>query len=96
MAIECVSPLFSIYNERNSVSTSAAVALSNAWDCRRKKVTRGEDMQGMQAQKGNGMFVNRAPVAKHQPTDSADITSPRHRKTGEPSAHPPKKMEQLG
>lgn len=32
--------------------TSAAVALSSAWDCRRKKVTRGEDMQGMQAQKG--------------------------------------------
>lgn len=44
--------LFSIYNERNSVPTSAAVALSSAWDCRRKKVTRGEDMQGRQAQKG--------------------------------------------
>ena len=52
MAIECVSPLFSIYNERNSVLTSAAVALSSAWDYRRKKVTRGEDMQGRQAKKG--------------------------------------------
>ena len=46
--------------------------------------------------KGDGMFVNRAPVAKHQPTDSADITPPRHRKAGEPSVHVPKKMEQLG
>lgn len=43
---------FQFTMKRNSVPTSAAVALSNPWDCRRKKVTRGEDMQGMQAQKG--------------------------------------------
>lgn len=52
MAIKCISPLFSIYHERNSVPTSAAVALSNAQDCRQKKVTMGKDAQGMQAQKG--------------------------------------------
>lgn len=45
--------------------------------------------------KGDGMFVNRAPVAKHQPTDSADITPPRHRKTSKTSTHVPKKMKQL-
>ena len=56
----------------------------------------GKDTQGMQAQKGDGMFANRMPIAKHQPTDGTDITPPRRRKTGEPSAHVPKKMEQLG
>lgn len=96
MAIECISPLLSIYNERNHVPTSAAVALSSAWDRRRKKVTMGKDAQGKQTQKGDGMFANRTPFAKHQPTDSAQITLTRHRKTGEPSAHVPKKMEQLG
>ena len=91
MAIECVSPLFSIYNERNSVLTSAAVALSSACDCRRKKATIREDMHGM-----HGMFANRTLIAKHQPTDGAKRTPARHRKAGEPSAHAPKKMEQLG
>ena len=52
MAIECVYPLLSIYNERNHVPTSAAIALSSTWDYQRKKVTRGKDMQGIQAQKG--------------------------------------------
>ena len=52
MAIERVSPLLSIYNERNSVPTSAAVALSSAWDYQRKKVTMGKDAQGKQTQKG--------------------------------------------
>ena len=36
--------------------------------------------------KGDGMFANRTPFAKHQPTDSAQITPARHRKAGEPSA----------
>jgi len=36
--------------------------------------------------KGDGMFANRTPFAKHQPTDSAEITPARHRKAGEPSA----------
>ena len=96
MAIECVSPLFSIYNERKSVPTSAAVALSSAWDYRRKKVTRGGGYAGKASPKGDGMFANRAPFAKHQPTDGANRTPARHRKTGEPSAHSLKKMEQLG
>lgn len=96
MAIERVSPLLSIYHERNSVPTSAAVALSNAQDCRQKKVTMGKDAQGMQAQKGDGMFANRMPFAKHQSMDGAKRTPARHRKTGKPSAHSPKKMEQLG
>lgn len=46
--------------------------------------------------KGDGMFVNRTPIAKHQPTDSAQITPARHRKTGETFAPHFKKMEQLG
>ena len=85
MAIECVSPLFSIYNERNSVPTSAAVALSSAWGCRRKKVTKGGGYAGKASLKGNGMFANRMPIAKHQSTDGANITPARRRKTGEPS-----------
>lgn len=52
MAIECISPLLSIYNERNHVPTSAAIAFSSIWDCPRKKVTMGKDAQGRQAQKG--------------------------------------------
>lgn len=51
---------------------------------------------GKASPKGDGMFVNRAPVAKHQPTDSANITLARHRKTSKTSTHVPKKMEQLG
>ena len=43
---------FQFTMKRNSVLTSAAVALSSAWDCRRKKVTMGKDAQGRQAQKG--------------------------------------------
>ena len=96
MAIECVSPLFSIYNERNSVPTSAAVALSSAWGLPTKEGHKRGGCAGKASPKGDDMFVNRAPVAKHQPMDSADITPARHRKTGEPSAHAPKKMEQLG
>lgn len=46
--------------------------------------------------KGDSMFANRTPIAKHQPTDSAQITPARHRKTGETSAPHLKKMEQLG
>ena len=46
--------------------------------------------------KGDGMFANRTPIAKHQPTDGAKRTPARRRKTGEPSVHAPKKMEQLG
>nr|WP_314996163.1 hypothetical protein [uncultured Prevotella sp.] len=53
-------------------------------------------MYGEGKPKRDGMFANRTPFAKHQPTDSAQITPTRHRKTGEPSAHAPKKMEQLG
>lgn len=43
---------FQFTMKRNSVPTSAAVAFSSTWDYQRKKVTRGEDMQGRQAQKG--------------------------------------------
>lgn len=46
--------------------------------------------------KGDGMFANRMPFAKHQSMDGAKRTPARHRKTGKPSAHSPKKMEQLG
>lgn len=51
---------------------------------------------GKASPKGDGMFANRAPFANHQPTDGANRTFAQHRKTGEPSAHAPKKMEQLG
>jgi len=78
------------------VPTSAAIALSSIWDYQRKKVTMGKDAQGKQTPKGNGMFANRTPIANHQPTDSAQITPARHRKTGETSAPHLKKMEQLG
>lgn len=40
---------------------------------------------GNASPKGDGMFANRTPFAKHQPTDGTDITPARHRKTGEPS-----------
>ena len=43
---------FQFTMKRNSVPTSAAVAFSSTWDYQRKKVTRGKDMQGIQAQKG--------------------------------------------
>ena len=43
---------FQFTMKRNSVPTSAAVALSSAWDRRRKKVTRGRDVRGKQTQKG--------------------------------------------
>ena len=56
----------------------------------------GERYTGKASPKGDGMFANRTPVAKHQPTDGANRTPARHRKAGEPSAHAPKKMEQLG
>ena len=51
---------------------------------------------GNASPKGDGMFANPTPFAKHQPTDSAQITPARHRKTGETSAPHFKKMEQLG
>lgn len=51
---------------------------------------------GKASPKGDGMFANRTPIAKHQPMDSADITLARHRKTSKTSTHAPKKMEQLG
>ena len=56
----------------------------------------GERCIGNASPKGDGMFANRTPFAKHQPTDGANRTPARRRKTGEPSAHSPKKMEQLG
>ncbi|WP_276791842.1 hypothetical protein [Segatella oulorum] len=96
MANECVSPLFSIYHERNSVPTSAAVALSSAWDYRRKKVARGEDMQGMQAQKGMVCLqieclspsINQRMAPKERPLGTEKQMSLLHTHL--------KKMEQLG
>lgn len=52
MAIERVSPLFSIYHERNSVPLFRRSCTFICIGSPTKKVTRGEDMQGMQAQKG--------------------------------------------
>ena len=82
---------FQFTMKRNSVPTSAAVAFSSTWDYQRKKVTMGKDAQGKQTPKGDGMFANRTPIAKHQPTDGANRTPARRRKAGEPSAHVPKK-----
>ena len=96
MAIECVSPLFSIYNECNSVAHFRRGCTFICLGLPTKEGHKRGGYAGKASPKGDGMFVNRAPVAKHQPTDSADITPPRHRKAGEPSVHVPKKMEQLG
>lgn len=96
MAIKCISPLFSIYHERNSVPTSAAVALSNAQDCRQKKVTMGKDAQGMQAQKGMVCLQ----IERLSPSINQRIASAQRPLGTENQARPqrthPKRMEQLG
>ena len=51
---------------------------------------------GNASPQGDGMFANRTPIAKHQPTDSVGTTPARHRKSSQTSTHSPKRMEQLG
>ena len=90
------STLFRLIRTAYTQPNPTKTMLSTPLELSTKKGHKREEYAGDASPKGDGMFVNRAPVAKHQPTDGADITPPRHRKTSKTSTHVPKKMEQLG